>query len=233
MMDYDRLSPLAVKPAERSRFENGLVQAARIGSPGLLADDARIDLQRTELSRNRAAYYPTVGLRAQFNVADELDDDLGVIAERSDTWSIFGRLNLPLYLGGSRGREHSRLKAQLNEMEFQRDNRSLALMGTIHRQVGELVTRVAAVPRFDRSKALAVKSMSLISWDYDGGKRDISSMLDAYNHARKIELADLDARYGYLLAMAQLVHDAGWSTSLNSRNFYDEFHSRIGELLSR
>ncbi len=231
MMDYDRLSPLAVKPARRLQFENRLAALGSTGSPDLLAYNARIDLANAEMARNRAGYIPSLSLRARFNLADELDDT-GIIDERAGTWSVFGRLNLPLYNGGTRRSERARLKARLNETEFERDNRRLALMGTIHREVGEMATRIAAVPRLDRSKALAIEAMKLVTQDYEGGKCDITVMLEAYRHARDTELSELRVRYEYLEAMARLAHDVGWSTSENGRNFYDEFHERVEGLLA-
>ncbi len=233
LVDYDRLSPLAVKPGRRTDFENLLLQAAWDQSPALLTEDTRIDLQRIELSRNRAGYYPSLSLRARFDLGDKLTDNNGVIDEKADTWSVFGQLHLPLYLGGSRHKERARLKAQLSELEFERDNNSLRMIATVHAGVGDMITNISAIPRLERSKALSVQIMDQVSQGYEGDKRDIASILEAYKHARGIELADLDARYGYLQAMARLVHDIGWSSTESSRNFYEDFHTRVGQLMAR
>ncbi|MDD4916877.1 MAG: TolC family protein [candidate division Zixibacteria bacterium] len=230
--DYEALSPLAVQPDRRQQFESYLVDQARAASPTLAGEAARLEVQRTRVDEATARRWPTLDLRAAFNIADEIDDDRGIIDERTDTWSVFGRMKLPLYLGGAVGKERARLKASLSEMEYRRDARLLEVMANIRRETGRLITNIAALTRHGRSVELALHAMGLIINDYEAGKRDMTALLEAYRHARTAELTAIGTRYEYLRAMARLVHTVGWSPSENLRAFPEEFRERAREGLA-
>lgn len=232
-LDYELLAPLSVKPERRLDFEAFLVEQARTASPSLARESARLSIEQARLSAAGGRYWPSVDLRAAFNLADEIDDDLGVIDERTDTWSIFGHVRLPLFLGGQRGHERARLKAGISEIEYYRDAALLELMADVRGETGQLVTKVASLPRYGRASELALQSMQVVIGDYEGGRRDMTGVIEAYRHARDMELTAIGSRYEYLLTMAQLVHDVGWSPSGNLRNFYEEFHRQTREPLTR
>jgi len=229
--DYEVLSAAAVKPASRTRLENALVNAALADAPVLRFSDARLGLQQTLLSQNTARFWPSVALRASIGMVDQIDDDLGDIDEKNNTWSVYAQVRLPLYLGGKRFRENSRLKAEMNELEYRRDAETLALVGRIRHNAGRLITTLNSIPRNDRSRQLAIENMRFVTAEYEAGQRDIVSILDAIFHARETELRNIAARYDYLEMMARLTHDIGWSPSSAYGNFYDEFHNRLRDLL--
>lgn len=232
-LNYEMLAGLAVKPEARQKFESYLIGQARQGSAAMAAEDARLGIERARLHTSSARRWPSLDLRAALNLVDEIDDGLEVIDEETGTWSVFGRLRFPLFMGGKHGHEQARLKAQVSEQEYYRDAALLGLYGDIRRETGRLVTQVASWPRHSRSAELALQGMRLVIDEYEAGKRDMTALIEAYDHAREAELAEIASRYEFMATMARLVHDLGWSPSVNFRSFHDEFLTRVREPLGR
>lgn len=231
--DYMLLAPLAVKGETRASFESALLQAAHESSPTMLRYDRRLALQHSRLAENKARFWPSLDLHASVNLSDEINDNLGVIDEKHDTWSVFARLNLPLYLGGERFKERSRLKAGLSELEFRRDAAGIDLSGKLHQRTGRMAVIAASLPRLARSRELVVQNLELTVEAYESGRRDVTALIETYRHARDTELKEIESRFSYLKTMAALVTELGWSSSNEYVDFYTLFHRRVDELLAR
>ena len=226
-IDYQLLSPLSVKPKQRQELEEQLIAALRSNNPALAVHDTLVALEQSRLSQVTGRFWPTLDLETRFNLADEIDDDLGVIDERTDSWSISGQLRFPLFLGGERFRDRNRLRASVSEQEFRRDATLLRGIGDVKQVTGKMLSRLVAWPRSGRSTELAVRNMQLQVDEYESGAASVTSLIEAYNHARETELNALAVRYGYLESVAQLVHAVGWSSSAGGQTFHGVFRENV------
>ena len=226
--DYELLNSF-IPPEQQLHLERLIYNAALQNNPSLALSDQRITLQKSLLSENKASFFPTLSLDARYNLSNELDDDAGSIVEEQNSWSVYGRFSLPLYLGSSRLHKRQAIKARMSEIEFRRDAVSVQLAGDIGQQVSKLVSTLASLPRLQRSQQLATQSMTMVSTEYESGDKDISSFLESYRSARQSELNATRRYYEFMFTMAELTHSAGWSTANSYRTFRDEFRTRVSE----
>ncbi|MEW5992916.1 MAG: ABC transporter substrate binding protein [Candidatus Zixiibacteriota bacterium] len=226
--EYEYLQTRFSTADEAGQLQDHLVNEALVQNPSVRSFDVNIAVQKDLLERNQARYFPSLDFEASLNFADQLADNPPDFAEEHTTWSIWGGVRLPILLGADRIRERARLKAELSCVEFERDAAHLDVMGKVRSGACDLMARAAVTPRALRSSELAAQSLSLMTDEYEAGRRGLIDMLDAYHNARQSELAALTARYGFYLSLAQLVHDIGWPMTLGN-TFREEFYRRVAE----
>jgi outer membrane protein TolC len=227
--DYDLLHFVVPDEESQRRLQDALVAKGLQQNPAMRSFNVDIAIQRDLLSKNRARYYPTLDFRASFNYADQLADYPPTFVEKNTTWSVWGGLTLPVFLGTDRIRESARLKAKLNQVEFEKDAIGLEVMGKISTGMYNLIAHVNSLPRAIRSAELARENLMLVIEKYDAGKLGLVDLVDALNNARDVELNSIVARYTFYLSMAQLVHDIGWSAYDGNVTFREEFLRRLEE----
>ncbi len=226
--DYELLSKY-IPPEKQQHLQHLIYSSARTHNPSLVLSDQRLTLQKSLLRENKASFWPSLALEANYNLTDELDDNIGSIVEKSNSWSVYGRFSLPLFLGSSRFHKRKALQAKMSEIEFMRDAKSIELAGKIGKQVSRLLTTLGSLPRLQRSQELATNGMSMVATEYEAGGKDISSFLESYRTARQSELNAIHQHYQYLIEMAELTYSAGWSTVNTYQTFRDEFRSHIAK----
>lgn len=227
--DYNQLLPQVSTADAQMQLQDFLVSKALDQNSLLRSFDVDIAIQRDLLSKNIARYYPTLDFRASLNYADELVDDPPVFVEENTTWSVWGGLTLPIFLGTDRIRERAKLKARLSQIEFEKDAASLAVMGKIHGGMYDLVAQANNVPPAIRSAELARENLKLVSERYEAGELGLIDLLDALGNALNVELSSIAARYDCYLSMARLVNDVGWSAYDNNATFREEFYRHLRE----
>jgi len=226
--DYDLLYSLISTATDQERLQDIMVQQAIAENPFLRSFDIDIAIQRDLLSKNRARYFPSLDFQASLNYVDRQVDNPPTFVEENNTWSVWGGLTLPIFLGTDRIRERARLRAQLNQVEFEKDAASLEVMGKVRSGTYDLVTRMSSVPRAIRSAELAVQNLKLVLEQYEAGRLGLVYLLEALRNARNAELNLISERYGFYLSMARLVHDIGWSVH-GGNTFREEFLYRLSE----
>ncbi len=226
--DYDLLHALVPTAPDQKQLQDFLVSEGQKENPALRSLDIDIAIQKDLLSKNTARYYPTLDFQASLNYADQLVDRPLTFVEESTTWSVWGGLVLPIFLGTDRIRERTKLKAKLSQVEFERDAAGLEVMGEIRRGACDLVAQVGSVPRAVRSAELATQNLKLILEKYEGGKLGLVDLVDAYSNARNAELSSIVERYSFYLSMARLVRDVGWPVR-NGAAFREDLFRRLSE----
>jgi len=225
--DYDLLHSVVPTEESQRQLQDVLVAKGLQQNPAMRSFDVDVAIQRDLLSKNRARYYPTLDFRASFNYADQLADYPPTFVEKNTTWSVWGGLTLPVFLGTDRIRERARLKARLSQVEFEKDATGLEVMGEISAGTYDLVAQVNSLPRAIRSAELAVENLKLVVEKYDADKLGLVDLVDAFNNARNAELNSVAARYNFYLSMARLVHDIGWSAYDDNVTFREELLRRL------
>ncbi len=231
--DYDRLHSVVPTEESQRQLQDVLVAKGLQQNPAMRSFDVDIAIQRDLLSKNRARYYPTLDFRASFNYADQLADYPPTFVEKNTTWSVWGGLTLPVFLGTDRIRERARLKARLSQVEFEKDAVGLEVMGKISAGTCDLIAQVNSLPRAVRSAELAVENLKLVVEKYDAGKLGLVDLVDAFNNARNAELNSITARYNFYLSMARLVRDIGWSAYDGNVTFREELLRRLSGYLNK
>ncbi|MEW6411858.1 MAG: ABC transporter substrate binding protein [Candidatus Zixiibacteriota bacterium] len=206
----------------QEQFKQSMVAQALSENPAVKSFDTRINIQKQLLSKNSARFYPTLGFKASLNFSDWLEDT-PLFEENNTTWSVGGFLNIPLFLGKERLRERGKLKANLSEMEYRRDDTSLKIMRDIHTQVNKLIAADNHMVPAYQSKKRATQLLSIVVPEYSSGKRTLWNLLDAQSNSLRAELNAINARFAYWEAIARLVHAAGWTAHDDYTDFQDQF----------
>ncbi len=225
--DYNMLRSQASTADDQVRLQDFAVDKALDQNPFLRSYDVDIAIQRDLLSKSTARYYPTLDFRASLNYSDELVDNPPVFTEENTTWSLWGGLTLPIFLGTDRIRERAKLKARLNQVEFEKDAASLKVMGKVRSGMYDLVAQGSNGLRAERSAELAGENLKLVSKKYEAGKKGLIDLLDALDNAHDAEESSIVARYNFYLSMACLVHDIGWSPSEGNETFREVFNRQL------
>ena len=227
--DYTEMRQSMLYPTERARMEEFLLQEAHGNNPALNAMVSRVKLRESLLARNKARFYPSLELEAAFNTIDELQDQPPDFSEEATTWYVKGIISLPLFQGGERFRNRDRLKAELNEIEFQRDDVFLGVARDIGAGVAELTAQAWSLHRFSRSDELSARQLAMVATDYEADRASLVEVLDARRNHLETRLQTLDARYGFYRAMAGIVHTVGWSADEAGDDFRTVFLERWRE----
>jgi outer membrane protein TolC len=226
--DYNRLRSLAPTEETDTLVQDFMVNKGLATNPLLQTFNLDIALQKDMISQNTARYYPTLDFRAQMSYTDMLADEPPLFTEKNSNWWLWGGLTWPVFLGTDRIRERAKLKAQLSQIEFERDSASLEVMGKIYSGMHELMAGAGTVPRAIRSAELARENLRLVSESYEGGIGGLLDLLDALENSLDNEVAAIVARYDFYLTMAHVVHDIGWSSE-RGNSYREEFFKRVSE----
>lgn len=219
---YPRLKDI---PSQKE-LQTSLVAQALADNPAVRSRDLRVDIQRELLSQNKARYYPKLGLRASLNYSDWLENEAG-FEEEHTTWTISGFLKVPFLLGMDRPRERSRLKAQLSQAEYLKDEASLQVMRSVQTELQRLISATGRVTPAHQARRQAAEALDLVVPEYGAGDRTLLELLDAQSNLHRTETATVMTRYSYYEAVARLVHAVGWTVHDNYSNFLQEFHRHI------
>ncbi len=210
----------------RVGIENKLMAEAIALNPASRQVDTKINIQKSLLAKNSARYYPSLRFQAALNYSDWLEET-PTFQEKSTTWSVAGIFNLPIFLGADRFRERARLKAELSELEYGRDDVNLNIMRAVQTNLHRLVAAASKITASAQSVKRARQILDIVVPGYGAGKKSLIELLDAHSNALDAELAVIDTRYEYYRAMAQLVHAAGWTVHDDYSSFLETFHRRL------
>jgi adhesin transport system outer membrane protein len=229
--EYRKLHPLVTTSKKAENLLGHLVEEALLSNPLIRQHDIKISLQKTLIAKNTARYFPTIGFQANFNYKNELVEK-SYFEEKNNTWSASGFIHWPLFEGTDRLRERRLLKARLSEAEFNKDAVSLETMGKVQAIFNRLISQADIVPFAARSRKLARESYQLEVSEYEAGKSQLVSLLDARENVYLAEINWAMARYDYYQTLAKLVNILGWNVSENNTTFNNEFYQRLEQSMT-
>ena len=229
LQQYRRLYDISATAAEQTELQNYLVNVATSENPGARSSRAMVALRKTLVSKNKSGFLPTIGFQADFTYADRLADDLPMFAEEKDSWSLLGFLKMPIFSGGERLRAQGKLKARLSEAEFVRDSVSLAIMGRIATDLGQLFSYSDRMPPAYRAQGAARNVLEQNLRGYEFESTELTDLVEAQTNALNAERRLITTRFGYYLSLARLVRDIGWTTTESNNAFDREFFVRLSE----
>ena len=215
--EYARLQPYFFERQKARYNEDYLVEAALAGNPELAARGTDIELQKIRLAANSARFWPTLGFRASINIADSLEDFTPAFKEKETTWSVGAFLHLPLFNGRGRLKERGALKARLSELEYQKDNLRLEIIGRTRSLAAEACSRLNRAPDDLEGVNQARVYTDMMMRRYSAGKVSLVEVLDAIDNFSQTRLREIADRYGYFETVARLLRTVGWSLRENRR----------------
>ncbi len=209
--DYKKLFPRYASGKVQTRLADRLVDEALRSNPAVEMQRARVALQESLLSVNRARFYPSLELNASYNYRH--DDSLSVFRtpEYFDGWYARAEIKLPLFLGGERSREQNRLKATLNRQEYLHDETVLATMKEVLQHYDALMATAADLPGYARAADLSLRQLESVISEYEAGRSSLVEVLEAKRNSLDTRLESIEARYRFYRTLARLNHALGWS----------------------
>lgn len=208
---------------QQQEIANKLLFYALNNNPGLTGFDLSANIQKDMIDINKGRYFPEIGLRGSFNYKDRLNES-SFFKEDKSTWTVETYLNWPLFLGGSRSKENSKIKAELSATEFEKDEYRLEIMETIFSEFNKLLSYSSRMTPAYQNKIRALGSLEIALSRFT---KDSISSLDIVNLQTRSIDADLDfinSRFNYYKSMSRIIHAAGIRTNESYTNFVEEFH---------
>ncbi|HOP06485.1 MAG TPA: ABC transporter substrate binding protein [candidate division Zixibacteria bacterium] len=229
--DLMHLAAVVDDPVKWQRFQEYLIDKARRINPELRSYDNQVLLGQRLLDLNRAGFFPTISAEGAVHYTDELANRPGIFEEKHDTWYLGAALHLPLFSGGERFRERSRLKAELSRDEWTRDARMLDLAGRISSQMSLMASSGLNLPNLIDAEKLAGLTVDMVQEDYEAGRTTYLHLLDALRNLRQSQTTTLEMWQDYFTRLAELVRLIGWSSHDASTTYNNLFYNEAGKFL--
>ncbi len=182
-------------------------------APELKALDAEIaGLKREQRASRREHFLPEIELTGTFarNIsrsgpgADFLDANLD-----DNQWVVGIRATLPLVTGGARRAQLSRANLELEQAQARR----FALQELLESRATAASQRVGgSFPAIDLARDAAVNArahLEMVQDQYAKGAVNVTALIDAQDASLDAELAEAEARFAFLIDLAQLFRAAG------------------------
>jgi outer membrane protein TolC len=211
-------------------LHQALVELARAGNPHLRASDLGRERRELAVKRNTSRFLPTIGFFAMLDIVDEYQARPG-FEEASPEWSVGVRAELPLFLGGQRWRERTRLKAQLSGQEYIRDGAYLETGNRVRVHLRRLLDLARIYPTMARSLELNTNYTELVFSQYNTNQRSIVELIDAAQSERQTSLEAIAIQFGYFERLARLCHEIGWAHSDGGAAPVDRLFERLSVLI--
>ena len=160
--DYQKLSALMNQSGKQNAVREYLIEQARSHNPELNLHAAQIKLQKQMLSLNKSRFFPRLNLHGSLNHSDRLADIPGEFKEKKNYWSVGASLRLPLFKGGQRFKERSRLKAHLSQVEFEQDAVFLDVACDVTHLLEQVMSAASSLMRSANAETLALQSLKTI-----------------------------------------------------------------------
>ncbi|MDF1545536.1 MAG: TolC family protein [bacterium] len=211
-----RLYTVTGKVSNQEKLRETLVTTALSNSANLKTYDSRLNLQKRRLEEKSAARYPTFQVGTDFRMADSLEDYPAPFEEQSSSWSLYGLLKFPLWLGGKNSHEKKKLQAQYSLLEYARDSASLETRESISSALYQMYVKSEQMPVVFRKRRAARPILDQSVSRYERGKTGILDLIDAQRNVAQSELQMISTRYQFFHDMSKLAHAVGWNFDKNS-----------------
>lgn len=167
------------------------------------------DLERSRLASQKAAYYPTLSLFFNYNVAaqtngDWLADFFGSANSRTKFAATGVSIQFPIFRGFSRDARIQQTRATLGQLEAQFQRSQLQVESEIQTVLAALEEARLRVETQGRAVGQATRGFDIASVEYREGLGSQLQITDAENALRQSEFNYAQAVYDYLIARARL-----------------------------
>jgi outer membrane protein TolC len=151
---------------------------------------------------------PNLGFEGGLEYTDEWAER-DEFREKNPSWWIGAKIELPLFLGGSRVRERNALKAELGSRQFLRDDAALETANDVRVETEALLSNAYRFPPTARAAERAQEYFDLVLSDYTVGRRTVAEMYDALANVRTSALDAIAIESAYFRSTARLTYLIG------------------------
>lgn len=210
--DYNRLLPLLDNPERQRLATEWLIAAAREGSPELQERRLKTSISEDLLGENAARWYPRVGVRAALSHQDELADQPPDFSEKKQSWSLGATLRWSLFAGGERIHDRSRLKANLSQLEYERDGEALRITKNTTAALQTLISFATNGYRSLRSQGITERVLDMAVENYIPGDAALFlETIDGLNRHRRAQISGVNERYDFYRQISLILGLTGQS----------------------
>ncbi|MEI3157665.1 MAG: TolC family protein [Muribaculaceae bacterium] len=173
-------------------------------NPQLLLLDAQTTLVSRNLDMQKAAWWPTLALSANYNWTSSSNGN-PFANFRWNPYSVLGlTLNVPLFEGGQRYNRIRQARVQLDEMALNRQDLKNSVDMQIDLAVDNMNTNVKQVGSCAESVKQAVMAHDIASESFKIGATSYLELRDSELALTRSRLAYYQAIYNYLIARSEL-----------------------------
>ncbi len=204
--------------SSRQRLTDFLLEEGLSNAPALQALDEQIAAARRGVEAGRQSYWaPTVALEGQLN-SRVLEGGAGTESlslpggppggaalpqAPNTTWNVGLSLSLPLFTGLKRDGQIERGQARLSQLKAQRREVRSSLEERIRSRTGQATSGYLSLREAEAGRRTAQETIELVQDSYTAGAADVLDLLDAQEAVLNARLAEVDARYSFLLRLLQ------------------------------
>ncbi len=222
---YDNLS----KPSTISRLSRQTIEIAAANNPEVRQAEQKQLIQKSLLAQNKSRLFPTLDFRASLKHADELEDSPPPFKEEKNSWTLAGIFNFPLFEGTDRIRERRKLKAELNRLEYERDEQKLAAAAKVQQALHNMLSHFDNLPVANRRLGQSRINLEQVVQLYDADELNLINLLDELNEISDAQIDELLTRFGLYESMSDMILDLGWSVYENATSAADKMEQLINQ----
>jgi outer membrane protein TolC len=204
-------------PSSRRRLADFLVEEGVSNAPALEALDRQIAAARRGIEAGKQSYWaPTVALEGQLN-SRVLESGAGteslslpgggpgaaIPQAPTTTWNVGVSLSLPLFTGLKRDAQIEQGRARLRQLKARRREVRSSLEERIRSRAGQATAGYSSLREAEAGRDTAQETIELVQDAYTAGAADVLDLIDGQEAVLNARLAEVDARYSFLLRLLQ------------------------------
>jgi len=217
-------------PDGREQLVTAFIDLALANNPQLARSDLGLGLGRSRLARNRADFLPRIGFSARLGMSRERAEVVG-FEEQNPSWSVGVGFELPLFKGGRRFKERNRLQAELDRLEYRRDQATLEVTSHLRVGVELMLSRAEEFPIAARAAELADRYFPEVQARFGAGSVTIVELLEAIHYDRDASIKAINTQIAYFSQLMELGHAVGISAHESGRAINEEVLFHISALI--
>ncbi|HSG98960.1 MAG TPA: ABC transporter substrate binding protein, partial [candidate division Zixibacteria bacterium] len=191
---------------------------------------ASLTAKEAELSAARAWYWPSLSAEAGYFKDNQFETGAPLTVDE-DGWFVGARLSAALFDGAQSLKRSARLRTEVSELEYRRDQNSLAIAAVARRAFTRLASSYDRTLFAWRSQKMAADALEALFGEYERSRLNYSEVSEALDRALESELDALGASYGYFLALMDLWRVTGYGyveeNSALQRDLYDRLRAFV------
>jgi len=210
----------------RNLAEDFWVIEAVSHSPILKAAQTALNRSATALSVNTGLALPKITASVGYFQDDYFTinpplgvDDNGLI--------VTARISAPIFDGGKRFKERSRIKARINELGYRLDEATLRVADAVRRDYEEMVGGLDKALFSERSKKFAEEALEANFSAYEDSPQNGDELVRGLETLLTAQTDAINARYEFFAAQLKLWRDAGYSYMSKNSSEYQDIHQRL------
>lgn len=198
-----------------SDYQNSLYQKVMDTNVSLANNSTlrTLDLQtealKQALSVQKAAWYPTLALSANYNWTSLSNGTPFKNLDWNPYSTVGVSLSIPLFQGGRRYNKQKQAEISYREMTWQRDNLENSLKLQVQTQFNNIQKSVTQIETNKAGVEQAVKANQIMEKSFRIGAASYLDLRDSENSLMSAKLAYYQSIYNYLVAQSQLTYVLG------------------------